>query len=253
MDPLARFRLDNRTVIVTGSSSGLGRGFAKAFGAVGANVVLAARRADLLDELVRELSASGIKAVGQVTDVTSPEDCERLAEVACREFGHVDVLINNAGVAKIVPSLTESPEDFRRIVDVNLMGAYWMSKACARVMLPGSAIVNVSSLHAVMASRLPHAAYSASKAGLIGLTRDLASQWTPTNGIRVNALCPGYVDSEMTQSARGPLTALVEDCSIMKRFGRQEEVDSAMLFLASDASSYMTGATLLVDGGYSVV
>lgn len=253
MDPLSRFRLDGRTVIVTGASSGLGLGFAKALGAVGANVVLGARRIDLLEDVSAELDAKGIKAVAQQTDVSSPDDCERLAHVAHSEFGAIDVLVNNAGLANIVPNLSESPANFRQIVDVNLMGTYWMSQACARVMQEGSAIVNVSSLHGFIASRFPHAAYSASKAGLIGLTRDLASEWTRTRGIRVNALCPGYFDSEMTQSAEGALTAMVEERSIMGRFGRQEEVDSAMLFLASDASSYMTGATLLVDGGYSVV
>jgi NAD(P)-dependent dehydrogenase (short-subunit alcohol dehydrogenase family) len=253
MDPLDRFRLNDRVAIVTGASSGLGRSFAKTLGAVGARLVLGARRVDLLEDLRHELEGAGTAVEVMQTDVCDPDDCDRLTRLALDTFGSVDVLVNNAGIARSRPSVSELPDQFRRVVDVNLFGTYWMAQACGRLMQPGSSIVNVSSLHGIVASRLPQAGYAASKAAVIGLTRDLASQWSADRGIRVNALCPGYFESEMTLAAEEPLRDMVASHSILGRFGRQEEIDSALLFLASDASSYMTGAILVVDGGYSAI
>lgn len=250
---LKRFRADGKVAVVTGASSGLGLGFARAIGSVGAAVVVAARRGDRLNELCESLAAEGIDAHPVVMDVTDPAQCQELARAAVSRFGSLDILINNAGLGGSVPSHKESPEHFRSVVDVNLMGTYWMAQAAVRAMTPGSAIVNVASLHSHTASRFPQAAYTASKAGVIGLTRDLASQWSSRRGIRVNALCPGYVETEMTAEAKGPLSEMVGQNSILARFGRQDEMDSALIFLATDASSYMTGGSLLVDGGYSVV
>ena len=146
----------------------------------------------------------------------------------------------------------EDPEVFRNVVDVNLNGTYWMARACAPHMPRGSAIVNLSSVHGHASSRYPQAHYAASKAGVLGLTRDLAQQWSGRKGIRVNALCPGYFASEMTEAEGGDLLQeMVADNAILGRFGEQEELDSALLFLASPASSYMTGGSLIVDGGLS--
>jgi NAD(P)-dependent dehydrogenase (short-subunit alcohol dehydrogenase family) len=250
---LQRFRADGKVAVVTGASSGLGAGFARALGEIGATVVIAARREDRLDELREKLLAEGIRARSIVVDVTDPDQCKNLASTIFDEYGSLDILVNNAGLGGSVPTHKETPEHFRRIVDVNLMGSYWMAQAAGEHMRPGSAIVNVSSLHGHTASRFPQAAYAASKAGVLGLTRDLASQWTSRRGIRVNALCPGYVETEMTGSSSGPLGDMVERHSIMGRFGRQEEMDSALIFLATEASSYMTGESLHIDGGYGVV
>lgn len=251
-NPLDRFRLDGKVVVITGASSGLGVGFARAASAVGASLVLAARREDRLDALAEELRDAGTPVVTKRTDVSVQADCEALAAAAVEEFGRIDVLINNAGMGPAGLALREDPEVFRQVVDVNLNGTYWMARACAPHMPEGSSIVNLSSVHGHAASRYPQAHYAASKAGVLGLTRDLAQQWSGRKGIRVNALCPGYFASEMTMSEGGDLLQeMVVGNAILTRFGEQHELDSAMLFLASPASSYMTGQSLIVDGGLS--
>jgi NAD(P)-dependent dehydrogenase (short-subunit alcohol dehydrogenase family) len=253
VSPLDRFRLDDKVVVITGASSGLGVGFARATAAVGATLVLAARREERLVALADELRAAGTKVLTHPADVSSREDCEALAAAAVDEFGRVDVLVNNAGVGHSGSAVREDPEVFDSVVDVNLKGVYWMARACAPHMPAGSSIVNISSVHGWAASRYPQAAYAASKAGVVGLTRDLAQQWAGRRGIRVNALCPGYFESEMTDTAGDVLHEMVAQHSIVGRFGHQEELDSALLFLASPASSYVVGASLIVDGGLSAM
>ena len=198
MGVLDRFRLDGRVAIITGASSGLGISFAIALAEAGADLVLAARRADRLAETKRKVEALGRKAVAVKADVSKPEDCQRVVQQAMDDFGRVDVLVNNAGLGTAVPATRETPEQFRQVIDVNLSGCYWMAQACGKVMKPGSSIVNVSSIIALTTAGLPQAAYSASKTGLLGLTRDLASQWTGRKGIRVNAVAPGFFRTEMT-------------------------------------------------------
>ncbi|MCD9198945.1 SDR family NAD(P)-dependent oxidoreductase [Aeromicrobium wangtongii] len=252
MSPLDRFRLDDQVVIVTGASSGLGVGFARAVAGVGATVVLAARREDRLAAVAAELRDQGTTVLTHRTDVSVLADCEELAATAVGEFGRIDVLINNAGIGLPGSALRQDPADYVRTIDINLNGTYWMSRACAPHMPEGSSIVNIASVLGLSASRFPQAGYSASKAGIVGLTRDLAQQWSRRRGIRVNALCPGFFESEITSSEGAEnLVTMVADNSVLGRFGRQEELDSALLFLASPASSYMTGASLVVDGGLS--
>ena len=253
VDPLAQFRLDDRAVVLTGASSGLGLGFAHALGAVGAKLVLAARRQPELDALVTELHKGGVDAVALAVDISAPENCRAVADLAVKTFGRIDVLVNNAGTASATPAHREAPETFRRVIEVNLCASFWMAQACARHMPDGSSIVNVSSALGHVAPRFPNAAYAASKAGVLGLTRDLAQEWTGRRGIRVNALCPGYFDSEMTADGRTAIEEMLERHSVMPRFGVQRELDSALIFLASDASSYVTGASILVDGGLSAM
>jgi NAD(P)-dependent dehydrogenase (short-subunit alcohol dehydrogenase family) len=247
-----RFKLDGRVAIVTGASSGLGQGFARALLDAGASVVLGARREDQLCSLATELDPSGQMVRTRRTDVTDPETCTRLVGLAMSEFGRLDILVNNAGVGTAVPALRETPEQFRDVVDVNLLGTYWMAQAAARVMEPGSSVVNIASVLGLIKSYAPQAAYSASKAAVMGLTRDLSQQWSGRKGIRVNAIAPGYFESEMTAAIPGDtLNEFVDQTSTLKRLGRQHELDAAVIFLASDASSYITGITLPVDGGMS--
>jgi NAD(P)-dependent dehydrogenase (short-subunit alcohol dehydrogenase family) len=249
MPVLDSFRLDSRVVLVTGATSGLGVGFARAIVDAGGAVVLAGRRADRLHEITAELTAQGASVAGKPTDVADPQECADLVAFAMERFGRVDGLVNNAGVGEAVPASRTTPEHFRRVIDINLNGSFWMAQACAKVMQPGSAIVNVSSVLGLIAPRFPQAAYAASKAGVIGLTRDLASQWSARKGIRVNALCPGYFLTEMTEAGADQLEANVMANSMLARFGNQDELDPAVIYLLSPASSYTTGTTLVVDGG----
>ncbi|MER8236521.1 SDR family oxidoreductase [Streptomyces sp. NPDC094049] len=249
MSVLDSFRLDGRVAVVTGASSGLGVAFALALAEAGADVVLGARRAERLEAVCAAVTRLGRRAVCLRTDVARPEDCHALVDAAIGTFGRVDVLVNNAGISGERPAEEETPGQFREVIDVNLNGAYWMAQAAGAVMPPGSSIVNVSSVLALVTGGLPQAAYSASKAGLLGLTRDLAQQWTPGRGIRVNALAPGLFASPMTSGyAEGYLEEMMPRV-LTGRIGRPEELAAALVFLVSDAASYITGTTLTVDGG----
>ena len=246
---LDSFRLDGRVAIVTGASSGLGVQFAQALAQAGADVVLGARREDRLVKTRELVEAEGRRGLAVRADVTSPDDCTALANAAMSEFGRVDVLVNNAGIGTAVPALRETPDQFRSVVDLNLNASYWMAQACARVMQPGSSIINISSVLALTSMGLPQAAYTASKAGVIGLTRDLAQQWTGRKGIRVNAIAPGHFESEMSDQFDERTHAAMVARAAAGRLGAPGELNGALIFLASPASSYVTGIVVPVDGG----
>ncbi len=246
------FRLDGKVAIVTGASSGLGVAFARAFAEAGADVVLGARRVEKMAGTAALVEQAGRRVHSRKTDVADPEQCQQLVDAAMSEFGRVDVLINNAGVGTAVPATRETPEEFRAVVEVNLHGSYWMAQACGRVMQPGSAIVNIASVLGLTTAGLPQAAYSASKAAVIGMTRDLAQQWSGRKGIRVNALAPGFFASEMTDELKpGYLDSLLPRV-IMGRLGDSEELAATAVWLASPAAGYVTGQTIVVDGGMTI-
>jgi NAD(P)-dependent dehydrogenase (short-subunit alcohol dehydrogenase family) len=249
---LDEFRLTGRVAIVTGASSGLGVSFAHALSDAGAAVVLGARRADRLASVAAAIRADGGQALSAPVDVADPASCASLAETAMAEYGRIDILVNNAGVGTAYPASRETPEQFRSVIDINLNGSYWMAQACGRHMQPGSSIVNISSVLALTTAGLPQAAYSASKAGLTGLTRDLAAQWTGRKGIRVNAIAPGYFPTEMTdQYAPGYLDSM-RSRMVVPRMGRLEECAATLIWLVSPAGGYVTGQTIVVDGGVSI-
>jgi NAD(P)-dependent dehydrogenase (short-subunit alcohol dehydrogenase family) len=252
MSVLEMFRLDGKVAIVTGASSGLGVAFARALAEAGADVALGARRADRLEATRTMVADLGRRSIAVPTDVADPAACQALVDATVTELGAVDVLVNNAGIGTAVPATRETPDQFRTVIDVNLNGCYWMAQACGRVMRPGSSIVNVSSVLGITTAGLPQAAYAASKAGLLGLTRDLAQQWTGRKGIRVNALAPGFFASEMTdQYPDGYLDAMAPRV-VAGRTGDERELAAALLFLASPAGGYVTGQTLVVDGGVTI-
>ncbi|MEX0835677.1 MAG: 3-oxoacyl-ACP reductase family protein [Nitriliruptor sp.] len=252
MTILDRFRLDGKVAVVTGASSGLGVAFAEALAEAGADVALGARRTDKLERTAELVEATGRRALVVATDVSRPEDATALIDRTVEELGRVDILINNAGIGTAYPATRETPDQFRQVIDVNLNGAYWVAQACGRVMQPGSSIINISSVLGITTAGLPQAAYAASKAGLIGLTRDLAQQWTGRKGIRVNALAPGFFPSEMTAEYPDGYLEAQAPRLIAGRVGEPSELAAAAVFLASDAASYITGQTLAVDGGLTI-
>jgi NAD(P)-dependent dehydrogenase (short-subunit alcohol dehydrogenase family) len=248
------FDLTGTTAVVTGASAGLGRHFVRVLSAAGARVVATARRAELLDELATEVPGT-IVAAG---DVTRAGDIARLVEVAYADpatsSGPV-VLVNNAGGADSMAALDLSVESFSASLALNLTATFAVSQAFAKPMIAGAggSIINIASMYGLVAAApIPHAAYSAAKAGVIGLTRQLGCEWV-RDGVRVNAIAPGWFDSDLTHdfltSERG--TEYVRRNAPIGRAGRVEELDGVLLLLASDFSTYLSGQTIAVDGGWT--
>ncbi len=252
MSVLDSFRLDDKVVIVTGASSGLGVAFAQAFAEAGADVALGARRVDKMAATAALVEAAGRRALTVQTDVADPDQCQALVDATVEAFGRVDILINNAGIGTAVPATRETPDEFRRVIDVNLEGSYWMAQACGRVMTPGSSIINIASILGLTTAGLPQAAYAASKAGVIGLTRDLAQQWGGRKGIRVNALAPGFFMSEMTDEYKPGYLDSQLPRVVLGRTGEPAELAATAVWLASAAGGYVVGQTIAVDGGLTV-
>lgn len=251
------FRLDGKVAVVTGASSGLGVAFAESLAAAGARVALVARRRERLEALAARLADEGAEALAVPCDVTLESDVDRAAEEVLARFGRVDVLVCNAGVTTIVPAETQGLGDFRATLDVNLTGVFLCAQRFGRPMLAQGAgsIVNVSSILGVVGvGQVPQAAYCAAKGGVLNLTRDLAAQWA-RRGVRVNAIAPGWFPSEMTADMFGDDRSMkwMRGRTPMGRAGRPEELAGPLLFLASDASSYVTGQVIAVDGGWTAV
>jgi NAD(P)-dependent dehydrogenase (short-subunit alcohol dehydrogenase family) len=253
VDIFSGFHLQGTTAIVTGASSGLGTRFVRVLHAAGATVVAAARRTDRLEALAAELGAAVIPIT---CDVSIDEDVDRLVEqTLLRASGRIDVLVNNAGVSRIAAAETDDREAFRRVIDVNLNAVFSVCQVAGRAMLAqqSGSIVNIGSMHGLVAGApLNQASYCASKAGVLNLTRELAVQWA-RRGVRVNAIAPGFFPSEMTTGLWDNEKSLefVRRNTPLARGGREDELDGALLFLASGASSYVTGHTLVVDGGWT--
>lgn len=251
-DPTAAFRLDDKVVLITGASSGLGARFARVASAAGATVVVAARRAERLAELVDELDDAHAVEV----DLTAPGGPEACVARSIELAGRIDVLINNAGISQVAPALDFSTEDFRHEIEIDLVAPFALAREVARDAITNgrpASIINIGSiLGEVGGGKLRVPGYAAAKGGLHNLTRELASQWG-RKGVRVNAIAPGWFETEMNDAmfSEGGGQAYMEAGAAMGRPGIEGELDGAMLYLASDASSFVTGHVLQVSGGWT--
>ncbi|MGO8863589.1 MAG: SDR family NAD(P)-dependent oxidoreductase [Acidimicrobiales bacterium] len=254
MTLLDRFLLEGKTAIVTGASSGIGERIALVFAEAGASVYAVARRFERLSELAKNEP----RIQPWQADLSREDDCEYLVANILERTPRIDVLVNNAGISNVTPAQDETTADFRRVVDLNLTATFILCREAGKAMIGqkgGGAIVNVASVVGVVGSgSLPQAGYAASKAGCINLTRELAFQWA-RHDIRVNALAPGWVNTEMTAEwlATDKGRQSVVRTTPFRRAATVDEVAYVALFLASEASSYVTGAVLAVDGGWTAV
>jgi NAD(P)-dependent dehydrogenase (short-subunit alcohol dehydrogenase family) len=249
-----RFDLTGKVALVTGASSGLGVHFARTLAAAGASVAIAARRADRLASLQAELQSAGAKSVAVELDVQSGDSITAAFAAAEEALGPIDIVVNNAGISIVKPALEMPVEDWDAVVNTNLRGAWLVAQTAGKRWLmakrPG-VIVNIASILGLRTIGQV-APYNASKAGLIHLTRALAMEWA-RHDIRVNAICPGYIETEMNSDFwKTPGGQRLIDRIPQRRIGKPEHLDGALLLLASEAGSFMTGSVLTVDGGHTV-
>ena len=249
-----RFTLTGRTALVTGASSGLGHHFAHTLAGAGAAVAVAARRRDRLDDLVAAIGAAGGRAVAVEMDVTDAESVRAGCAAAAAMLGPLDVVVNNAGMSIVKPSLELDEAEWDAVVDTDLRGAWLVAQTVARALVsagrPGR-IVNVGSITGLRTIG-QIAPYAAAKAGLLHLTRVLAMEWA-RHGIQVNAIAPGYVETELNRDFwASPAGRRLIERIPQRRLGRPEDLDGALLLLASDAGAFMTGSVVVVDGGHAV-
>jgi len=250
-DPLSLFRLDGKVAIVTGASSGLGDRFARVLHGAGATVVVVARRAERLEALAADLPG----ALPIPADLSLEADRERVVANVLEKYGRVDVLVNNAGIGHKVAVEDEDLDTFRGAMELNVTALWHLSKLSAPSMIAqrSGSIINVASMLGHIGSTpVKQAHYCASKGAVVNLTRELALQWA-RKGVRVNALCPGWFLSEMTAGMDTDEGAVqyIRQNSPIPRMGEEHELDGALLLLASPASTFMTGQSLIVDGGWT--
>jgi NAD(P)-dependent dehydrogenase (short-subunit alcohol dehydrogenase family) len=249
------FSLEGRMALVTGANQGLGRAFAEAMAAAGADVVVVGRHEDLNQDAATDIAdRTGRRTTVGTGDVTDPEDVRRIVDEALAAHGRIDILVNNAGICFHRPALDVPDDEFAAVFDVNVTGLWRMSKAVAPSMIEagGGSIVNVGSISAMIVNRPQwQPAYNASKAAVHQLTKSLAAEWAPHN-IRVNAIAPGYVKTGMSPVDEPQFRQHWIDDVPMKRYATPEEIAPSVVYLASDAASFTTGAVLVTDGGYTL-
>jgi gluconate 5-dehydrogenase len=249
------FDLSDRVAIVTGGSRGLGQEMAEGLAEAGAALMLCARREEWLTPTTQEMRARGFRVEAAVCDVSKPADVQAVVAQTLAAFGKIDILINNAGVSWGERPETMPLDKWQKVVDINLTGAFLFSQAAAREMMKREfgRIINVASIAGLRASvnGPQYAAYAATKAGLMGLTRELAASWG-RHGIRVNAIAPGFFHSRLADPAIPLAEPAIKASSPIPRVGAAGELKGVAVFLAADASNYITGQVIVVDGGRSI-
>ena len=251
------FDLTGRVAIVTGCSTGLGVQMAKALASQGATIVALARRQNLLDQVAAELKETyGVEAIGIACDITKTESVEAAVDATLAKFGRIDILINNAGTGAVAPAEDITDDQFANEVNIDLFGSFKVARAVAKkAMLPAKygRIINIASMYGLVGNKIaPASPYHAAKGGVVNLTRALAAEWGKYN-ITVNAICPGYFYTPLTKETLDSdfFQANAKTMIPMERYGNEGELDSAAIFLASPASTYVTGIMVPVDGGYT--
>ena len=244
-----------KVAVITGASSGLGVTFAEALAEGGANLILAARRIEKLNEVALQMRKLGVKVKPFQCDVTKQEEVQALVNATIKNFGKLDIIVNNAGVAAMGPSTEMPVEEWNRVVSVNLTGVFLCARTTAKQMIKqGSGkIINIASIYGAVGDVFPAAPYYATKGAVINLTRELAVEWAPFK-VNVNAIAPGFFPSEMTEGIfrESRYTEYIIKQTPLGRIGRPDDLKGAVLFLASPASDFVTGQTIFVDGGWTI-
>ncbi|MDF1538315.1 MAG: glucose 1-dehydrogenase [Candidatus Thorarchaeota archaeon] len=252
---MVKYNLEGRVAVVTGASAGLGEQFAHGLAESGANVVLAARRLELLEKIANDIEQLyNITAIPVKTDVRNENDIISLVKTTVDQLGNVDILVNNAGLYIVKPLIEQTLEDWHKVMDTNLTSAFIASREVAKVMIPNKsgAIINISSVFGFGGTRFPEVAYYASKGGMISMTKALAVELGEYN-IRVNAIAPGFFPTNQSAEAfksEDIRTNVIKPRTALPMFAENEWIRGAVCFLASDEAKYITGQTLAVDGGW---
>jgi NAD(P)-dependent dehydrogenase (short-subunit alcohol dehydrogenase family) len=251
------FDLTGRVAIITGGSRGLGEEIAEGLAEAGASLILLARREQWLSPTLDAMKKRGFRCEGALCDVSKPAEVEAVVKETVATYGQVDILVNNAGVTWGAPAETMPFDKWQQVIEVNLTGAFLFSQMCGREMIKRQygRIINVASIAGLKSSMpkgIHYAGYASSKAGLLGLTRELAAQWAPHN-IRVNAIAPGFFPTRMTEKVLEAAQPYIESGIPMGRVGNAGELKGVAVFLAAPASGYITGQTIVVDGGATIV